>query len=154
MVDTICVNSSSWHWSTLERIICFFPYLSKHIAQFNIDWFMSYTWCILIKVIWQNQISWNQIANLYLYTWFPLDFPKLLSLLLILSFRIFTISEQEHLWTKIVFFLHGYPPKTSKCQPVSKFWTFWWDLLCNLTLFSFECKSLFSKDVLPTPATL
>ena len=38
---------------------------------------------------------------------------------------------------KYMVFFHWYPPKNSKCQPVSKFWHlehFWWDLLCNLTL--------------------
>ena len=37
-------------------------------------------------------------------------------------------------------FFHWYPPKSSKCQPVSKFWhleLFWLDLLCNPTLRTF-----------------
>ena len=38
-------------------------------------------------------------------------------------------------------FFNWYPPKSSKCQPVSKSWhleLFWWDLLCNLTLRTFR----------------
>jgi len=38
-------------------------------------------------------------------------------------------------------FFNWYPPKSSKCQLVSKSWhleLFWWDLLCNLTLRTFR----------------